>query len=127
MRCLFISIAIPKMLYTADLFLIPETKKSRGMKGFIGKLGKVQRQASLHITGMLKSAPTNVVNACADLLLFHLFVKKLLFQAATRLATLPQSHPMYKHRNRVASRYTKSHRVHSHKVLHAFYIQPSTF
>ena len=127
MRCLFISIAIPKMLYAADLFLISETKKSRGSKGFIGKLGKVQRQASLCITGILKSAPTDDVDACMDLLLFHLLVKKLLLQATTRLATLPWSHPMYKHANRAALRYIKSHRAPSHEVLHAFNIQPSAF
>ena len=127
MRHFFISVAIPKMLYAADIFLILETNKTRGMKGFISKLGKVQRQASLHITGALRSAPTNVVDACADLLPSYLLVIKSLFQAATRLATLPQSHPMHKHANKAASRYFKCHRVPSHEVLHAFNIQPSTF
>jgi len=115
------------MLYAVDLFLILETKKTRGTKGFISKLGKVQRQASLHITGALRSAPTNAVNACMDLLLFHLLVEKSLFRAATRLATLSQLHLMHKHANKAASRYVKSHRVPSHEFLHAFNIQPSAF
>ena len=47
MRHFYISMAIPKMLYAADLFLIPESKKSKGMKGFIAKLAQIQRQATL--------------------------------------------------------------------------------
>jgi len=43
MRCFYISIAIQKMLYTADLFLVPETSRSKGMKGFITKLAMIQR------------------------------------------------------------------------------------
>jgi len=43
------AIAVPKMLYAADLFLIPESPISKGMKGYISRLGRIQRQASLHI------------------------------------------------------------------------------
>src|SRR5882724_8740741 len=57
MRQFFIAVAIPKMMYAADLFLIPGSRISIGTKGFIGKLAKVQRQASLHITGAMRSAP----------------------------------------------------------------------
>jgi|SRR5882724_4040369 len=82
------------MLYAADLFLIPESKDSKGTKGFINKLGHIQWQARLHITGTLRSAPTDDIDACADLLLFHLLVEKVVNQAATWLASLPNSHPM---------------------------------
>jgi len=51
MRCFYISMTVPKMLYTADLFLIPQSRHTKGTKGSISKLERVQRQASLHITG----------------------------------------------------------------------------
>ena len=37
----FISVAILKMMYTADLFLIPGSRVSKGTKGFISKLAKI--------------------------------------------------------------------------------------
>src|SRR5882724_3596277 len=127
MRQFFISIAIPKMLYAADLFLIPGTNKTRGTKGFISKLAKVQRQASLHIMGALRSALTDAIDAFVDLLPFHLLVKKYFFWAATRLATLLQSHPMHKHAIKAALRYVKSHQAPVHEILHTFDIRPTTF
>ena len=108
------------MLYATDLFLIPESKKTKGMKGFISKLSKVQRQAALHITGELQSALTDTIDGCANWLPFHLLVKKIVYQAATRLATLPQSHPMEKPTCRAALWYIKSHRAPVHEVLHTF-------
>jgi len=80
------------MLYVSDLFLIPGSKTSKGTKGFISKLAKIQRQATVHIKGALRSSPTDAIDACADMLLFNLLVKNLTHRAATRLVTLPQSH-----------------------------------
>jgi len=40
MRHFYKSIAVPKILYATDLFLIPETGRSKGMKGFIARLAK---------------------------------------------------------------------------------------
>src|SRR5882724_6494590 len=111
----FISVAIPKMLYASELFLIPGSRTSKGTKGFISKLAKIQRQVALHITGALRSAPTDEIDACADMLPFQLLVKKLTYQVASRLATLPWSHPHEKHVNCASSRYAKSHRDQSMK------------
>jgi len=83
MRCFYISIMVPKMLYAAYLFLILQSRHTKGTKGFIGKLVQVQRQASLHITGALKSAPTDAIDACVDLFPFHLLVEKATHQATT--------------------------------------------
>ena len=77
------------MMYTADLFLIPGSRVNKGTKGFIGKLAKVQRQALLHITGAMRSAPMDVIDTCTDLAPFHLLVESLNYTAATRMATLP--------------------------------------
>jgi len=61
----------------------------------------------LHITGMIKSAPTDAVDTCTDLLPFHLLVKKLVCCATTRLAMFPQVHPLEKHASRAAGTYIK--------------------
>jgi len=97
LRKFFISVAVLKMMYTTDLFLTPGSQKTKGMKGAIRKLAKIQRQVTLHITRALRSAPTDVVNACTDVLPFHLCVKKLTYRATSKLVTLPQSHPLEKH------------------------------
>jgi len=76
MRCFYISVMVPKLLYAADLFLVPESCKGRGTKGLINRLSKIERQASLHITSALKSTPTDTLDACSDLLPFHLLVEK---------------------------------------------------
>jgi len=38
MRQFYIAVALPKILYAADIFLIPESKHNKGTKGFITKL-----------------------------------------------------------------------------------------
>jgi len=77
MQKFYLAITVLNMLYVADLFLIPENRNLKGTKYFIGKLGKVQRQASLHITRMMWSAPMDTIDACTDLLHFHLLIEKL--------------------------------------------------
>ena len=98
MRHFYISITVLKMLYAAVLFLILQSRHTKGTKGFIRKLAWVQRQTSLHIMRALKSAPTDTIDACMDLLPFHLLVEK---------ATLPDSHLLNKHMKKVVSRYIK--------------------
>jgi len=95
------------MLYVADLFLIAEMDRSRGTKGPIERLSKIQWQASLHIMGALRSALMDVIDVCADLLPFPLLINKVTHRAAMRLATLPSSHPLTRHICRVAGRYVK--------------------
>ena len=125
MRQFFILVAIPRMMYVTDLFLMPGLGTSKGTKGFISKLAKIQRQAMLHITGVLRSALTDAINACADVLPFHLLVEKLTHREATRLATLPWSHCLEKHVTQAVNRYVKLHQVLIHKVMHAFKVHPA--
>jgi len=67
MQRFYITIAIPHMLYAADLFLTPQTEQTKGTKGFINRLGQIQ---CLHATGALRIAPMDSLDAHADLLLF---------------------------------------------------------
>src|SRR5882724_2815447 len=115
---------IPKMLYTTDLFLVPEIHLSKDTKSSIAKLARIQRQASLHIMGAMKTAPMDGVDTCADLLPFNLLVERTLFQAASRLATLPSSHPLEIHVRKASKRYVKNHRSPTHEV---FGICPAKF
>ena len=100
MRRFYLAVAVPRMLYAADVFLIPQTKHSAGMRGYIRKLTRVQRQAALHITGAMRTSPTDSLDVHADLLLFQLLVEKVLHRAAVRLATLPVLHPLMRHVNK---------------------------
>jgi len=127
MRQFYITVAVLKVLYAANLFLITENRNSKGKKGYINKLGQVQRQAGLHITGAMRSAPTDAVNACADLLLFHLLVEKVIHRASTWLTMLPSSHPLAKHVEKAAGKFIKWHRAPVHEVMHTFDIWPADF
>jgi hypothetical protein len=49
MRRYYLAVAIPRMLYVADISLIPGTAESKGTKGNMNKLAKMQRQAALSI------------------------------------------------------------------------------
>jgi len=107
MHRFYLSVAVLRMLYSTDLFLTLQSRKSWGMKGFINKLGRIHRLASLHITGAMKTAPTDTIDACVDLLPFHLLVEKLSHCAAMHLVTLPDSHPLVMHVQKAAGRYVK--------------------
>src|SRR5882724_9769399 len=75
----------------------------------------------------MRSVPTDTVDACADLLPFHLLVEKVIHRAATQLAALPSSHPLAKHVQKATGRFIKQHRALVHEVLHAFDIWPANF
>src|SRR5882724_9921658 len=97
MRRFYITIVILHMLYAADLFLKPQSGQATSSKGHIKRLGRVQRQATLHATGALRSTPMDSLDAHADLLPFRYLTEKLLYRASTRIASLPKSHPLTAH------------------------------
>jgi len=109
----------------ADLFLIPECDGCKGTKGAINKLGRIQRQVSLRIMGAMKSAPTDVIDTCADLLPFPLLINKIVHCAAMRLAMLTSPHPLMKHVARATKRNVKRHRAPLHEVVHTYNICPA--
>src|SRR5882724_7079960 len=123
----YMAITVPKMLYVADLFLIPDSPVSKGTKGYISRLGRIQRQASLQITSAMRSTPTDVADACADLLPFHLLIRKLTYHATVRISMLPHAHPLVKHASRATTRYIRRRRAPLHKMLHAAHLKPADF
>src|SRR5882724_8769681 len=105
MRWYFITVTILKMLYMTNLFLVPGSMMGKDTKGSIGKLAKIQRQAARHVTRALKMAPMDTVDACTDILPFHLQVENLIYHSASRLAMLHQTRPFGKHITQAVARY----------------------
>ncbi|KAI0323724.1 hypothetical protein GY45DRAFT_1233807, partial [Cubamyces sp. BRFM 1775] len=80
-RRLYLTTVVLSMLYAADTFLTPVrtlTGHSRrhGSVGHIHRLASVQRQALLAMTGALRSAPTDALEAHTQLLPFDLLIDK---------------------------------------------------
>ena len=112
------AVAVPRMLYAADVFLIPGTEKNKGIKGYINKLARIQRQTAIAMTGMMKTTANNTLDVHANLLPFHLLISKIVHRAATCLACLPDSHPLSKHILKSSKRYMKKHHTPLHKITH---------
>jgi hypothetical protein len=79
-RQLYNAIAVPRMLYAADVFLVPQrtTKDGRGgrmkLRGgaIMNQLAAVQQRAAIMITGTMSTTATDVLDIHANLLPFHL-------------------------------------------------------
>ena len=128
-RMLYLGIAVPSMLYAADIFLSPlrkgtNPKRAKGSVGHIRHLARVQRAAAIMITGGMWSSPTDVLDNHAELLPFHLLVDKICHRATVRMATLPPSHPLSTHIRRAAMRYVRRHRTSLHELFHLYNILP---
>ncbi|CDO75057.1 hypothetical protein BN946_scf184757.g12 [Trametes cinnabarina] len=124
-RRLYLSVALPSFLYAADVFLTPVRKlrghsRKHGSVGNIRRLAMIQRQALLIMTGALRSAPTDALEAHANLLPFDLLVDKQCHRAAVRLCALPDSHPLAPHVRRAGKCLVRSHRSSVHEILDAY-------
>ena len=100
MRQLYISVALPKISYGIDVWYTPPSKqagqtRNSGSARALRQLQKVQRIASLAITGTLRSTPTDFADAHAGLLPIELSLLKATHRAAVRICTLPHTHPLH--------------------------------
>jgi ribonuclease HI/endonuclease/exonuclease/phosphatase family metal-dependent hydrolase len=131
-RQLYLSIAVPRMLYAADIFLTPHrhvgmrNKNGKPTQAIVKKLATIQRKAALLITGALRSAPTDAVEVLANLIPFRLLVDKCRHNAALRLATLPETHPLHKPVRNAAARLVKRYPTPMHDLMHRFNIKPGS-
>ncbi|CDO73528.1 hypothetical protein BN946_scf185013.g163 [Trametes cinnabarina] len=124
-RRLYLSVAVPSFLYAADVFLTPARKlrghtRTHGSVGSLRRLAMIQRQALLIMTGALRSAPTDSLEAHAKVLPFDLLVDRICHRAAVRLCALPSSHPLAPHVLRAGKRLVRAHRSSLHEVLDAY-------
>ncbi|RDB28923.1 putative RNA-directed DNA polymerase from transposon X-element [Hypsizygus marmoreus] len=130
MRQLYLSIAIPRMLYAADIFLTPQRQivqapnARKSGRAIINKLASVQRRAAIMITGAMNSTPGDVLDVLANLLPFHLLVDQHRQRAALRLATRPEGHPLHLPVRNAARHLVQRHRTPLHELMHTYKMQP---
>jgi hypothetical protein len=126
-RQLYQVVAIPKMLYTADVWFTPAYWEGsdiaqRGSLGVARKMTTVQRIAAIAITGAMKTTATDVLEAHANLLPITLLLQNTCHRAIIRLAAHPPTHPLHAHVKRTASRYVRRHRTSLHRLTRSFNI-----
>jgi len=100
MRQLYLSVALPKITYGIDVWYTPPNKpagftKNTGSVGVLRNLQKAQRIATTAITGTMRSAPTDLIDAHAGLLPMELALRKACHRAILRSISLPCAHPLH--------------------------------
>ena len=118
-RWLYISVALPRILYGADVWCGPpgranNNKGNRGTAKVINQLATIQQSGALAILGALRTSPTNALNACAFLLPAEKLVERCCHKAAVHLATVPLEHPLHRPVKSCKSKYIKRHRSPLH-------------
>ena len=99
MRQLYISVAIPKMTYALDTWFVPLHKKE-GKRNNTGSvraqqsMGKIQRIATLAITGGLQMSPNDLLDAPAGVLPVNLMLECVCNSATIQAMTLLRGHPI---------------------------------
>lgn len=122
--------AIPRMLYGADVFLTPtrvtvkKRKDERNSHPIVRQLESIHRRAGIMLSGAMRTTAADIVNIHANLMRISDIVDKHLYRAAIRYATLPKNHPLHKRVRRAASRFVKRHRSPLHWLFHKYHIQP---
>ena len=115
MRQLYTAIAVPKMTYAADIwYTIPyypntESKRKSGSVQFTKRVTSAQRSMTIAILGAMRSTAGDVLDVHAFLPPPHLLFLKTLIRSATRLATLPDYHPLFRPAHRALNKQPKRH------------------
>ena len=76
------------------------------------------------VTGGLRTTPTDVLDMHAHLLPIHLEIDKICHRAATRIATLPPDHPLYKPARKCANHNVKRHKSPLHILMQTYNVRP---
>ncbi|KAJ3832988.1 hypothetical protein F5878DRAFT_513075, partial [Lentinula raphanica] len=94
--------------------------------GITRKLTSLQRQAARLITGAMNTTATDILDIHAALLPMPLEIERHRHRAATRLTTLPASHPLAENVKK-ASRYSRRSRHFSplHELMGTFGLKPA--
>ncbi|KAF9530582.1 hypothetical protein CPB83DRAFT_762971, partial [Crepidotus variabilis] len=127
MRKLYLGIAIPRMMYAADIFLTLERQSANGKRpggAMRNKLASLHGRIANLIVGGMSSSPYDAALAHANILPFHLLVDKVRHSAAIRLATLPITHPLHIPVKEAVSNYASTHQTPLHELMKTFNIKP---
>lgn len=129
-RQLYNTVAVPAFTYAADIWYIgihtPQgSVKSKGSVGITKKLTSVQRRAAKCISGAISTTAGDILEIHANLLPIELLFHKVLYRAATRLCTLPDSNPMHAIARRTAAKFVKKHQSPLHYLFYTTRLKPN--
>jgi len=126
-RWLYISVAIPRILYVIDVWCVPpytNGKCQRGTVKVIRKIMTIQRAGALAITGSLCTSATDALNAVAYLLPALLLADKACHRVALHLTMLPKEHPLHRIANNKTTVKIKCHKSPISSLLAAYKVDP---
>lgn len=130
MRLIYISVAIPCMLYAADIFSNPQkraAKKRRDRKSSIktvNSLASIQRKAAILIMRAMRTTAGDTLDVHANLLPMQEQVDVYHHRVLACMACLPPGHPLHKAVCKAAKQRTKQHRSPIYELMEDFGIQP---
>jgi ribonuclease HI len=128
-RRIYYGAAVASMLYAVDVWGAPPIK-SRGEGLRVETINKMQstqrrpRRAAIQATGGLRTTPTDLLFAHADMIPIKQLIEAHCHRSAIRLASLHPSHPLYKIVHRAASTYPKRHPSPLNSIMYASKITP---
>ena len=98
MRRLYLSVAVPKMMYGLDIWYTPPyqeegKRRKTGSVKALKEFTKIQRIATLAITGALRTTPNELLDAHAGVLPIDLLLRKVCYRALMRISSLPETNP----------------------------------
>jgi len=126
-RRLYYSVAVASTLYAVDVWCAPSFRKVgsiRAGSGVVAKLDSVQRKAAIQVTGALRTTPSDLLFAHADMAPMRWLINSLCYRAAVRLATLDECHPLHRAIHKAASKYPRRHASPLHDILHISKVAP---
>ena len=126
-RRLYISVALPRILYAADVWCVAargeRTEKSTlGPAKTTSQMASIQRAGTLAITGGLRTSPSDALDVHAHMLPVAMLVNKWCHGAQTRMAALPEEHPLFKIMKSRRTGRTKKHKGSLHHLAKWFKI-----
>jgi len=129
LRQLYIAVGIPRMLYGAEIWCTPDTNRSgtrvsRATRGTLHKLGQVQRMATLHVTGAMRTTASDLLETYMDLPPMSVLIERICLNTAVRLATLPHSHPLHAIARQSHRFFVKHHRAPIHNIMNCLTVNP---
>ena len=129
MKCLYLTVAVPKMTYGLDIWYTPPSrepgkKRSSGSVKALKELSKLQHTAALAMIGTLRTTPTDLLDAHAGLLPMDPLLKKICFRTLTHLCSLPPSNPVASQVSKYHARLAKRHITNIQHLLKLLQIDP---
>ena len=131
MRQLYRSIAVPKMLYAASIWLKPifttgSQSLTRGSQGIVKKLMQIQCAVAITITRVMRTSPTDTTEIHANLMPMPTLVQKMQFNSSIHIASLLEAHPLHGLASRVKKQNIVHHKMALHHLLHGLKLYPGT-